>query len=370
MQRILIHCVFILVGYDGARDRRHEERKVDQERKPRERSFIGELVPRWRPTSAQVLWAVRITVAVILALTVVALLGVVLWVVLGIYINPRTATERKDLVQSFAIVAAGVVGSLSALAAVGNLYISSRNLRQERELELERAERERELENRRAQEDALPAYLDQMVQLLNDENRPLRQAAVGDEVSILARVRTLTVLPRLDGSRKGSVMQFLYEAGLIHRKLVLVDLTGADLRQVYLHEAMLPGADLGRADMAAASLSQADLSEANLNETDLSEANLNKANLSGANLRRATLLGANLSGANLSGANLSRANLSRANLSSRTNLSGANLSGADLPSALLSRAYPSDQAPSLKGAIMPNGQKYEDWLKSNGKGEK
>ena len=27
------------------------------------------------------------------------------------------------------------------------------------------------------------------------------------------------------------------------------------------------------------------------------------------------------------------------------------------------------QAASLEGAIMPNGQKYEDWLKSKGRGE-
>ena len=26
-----------------------------------------------------------------------------------------------------------------------------------------------------------------------------------------------------------------------------------------------------------------------------------------------------------------------------------------------------DQARSLEGATMPNGQKYEDWLKSNGR---
>jgi hypothetical protein len=41
--------------YDGVRDRRHEERKVDHEQKPRERSFIRKLVPNWRPTRAQAL---------------------------------------------------------------------------------------------------------------------------------------------------------------------------------------------------------------------------------------------------------------------------------------------------------------------------
>jgi len=59
------------------------------------------------------------SVAIVLTLTVVAFLGVVLWKVLGIYIDPQTATERKYLVQSFVIVVAGGLGCLSALVWVG-----------------------------------------------------------------------------------------------------------------------------------------------------------------------------------------------------------------------------------------------------------
>ena len=121
---------------------------MEQEQKApgeRVRKFIRELIPDWTPTWTQALWAGRLTVA----LMIVAFLGIVLWVVLDIYINPQTATERKDLVQTFAIVVAGVVGSLSALAAVGNFYISRRNLQQQRELE-----------EQRAQEEALLVYLD------------------------------------------------------------------------------------------------------------------------------------------------------------------------------------------------------------------
>jgi branched-subunit amino acid ABC-type transport system permease component len=60
-----------------------------------------------------------ISVAVLLALTVVALVGGVLWKVLGIYIDPQTATERKYLVQSFILVVAGGLGCLSALVWSG-----------------------------------------------------------------------------------------------------------------------------------------------------------------------------------------------------------------------------------------------------------
>ena len=55
------------------------------------------------------------------------------------------------------------------------------------------------------------------------------------------------------------------------------------------------------------------------------------------------------------------------------NLEGANLEGADLTVVHLEGAEVTqerlDQAQFLEGATMPNGQKYEDWLKSKGGGE-
>jgi uncharacterized protein YjbI with pentapeptide repeats len=44
-------------------------------------------------------------------------------------------------------------------------------------------------------------------------------------------------------------------------------------------------------------------------------------------------------------------------------LTGADLSGADLTHAIVIEEQ-LDKAKSLKGATMPNGQKYEDWLKN------
>jgi hypothetical protein len=145
-----------------------------------------------------------ISVAIVLALTVVALLGVVLWKVLGNYIDPQTASERKYLVQSYVIVVAGGTWVLVGAGVVGVLYASRRNLHHQRELQVQRA-----------QENALPAYLDQMVRLLNDKDRPLRRSEGGDDVSILAKGLTLRVLPKLDSDRKARVLQFLYETDLI-----------------------------------------------------------------------------------------------------------------------------------------------------------
>ena len=49
-------------------------------------------------------------------------------------------------------------------------------------------------------------------------------------------------------------------------------------------------------------------------------------------------------------------------------LSGANLSGANLSGAVgITSEELEQQAKSLEGATMPDGQKYEDWLKSQGR---
>lgn len=146
-----------------------------------------------------------------------------------------------------------------------------------------------------------------MSELLLDED--LCKSTAKEEVRKIARVRTLTVLPRLNGKRKGTVVQFLYEAQLINNGNRIVDLSGADLSEANLSGANLSGANLRdaflrRADMRAANLGKADLSKAflvkaNLNYANLFKADLNRAYLTLANLSDAKLLGANLSGANL-----------------------------------------------------------------------
>ena len=252
-----------------------------------------------------------ISVAVLLALTALALLGVAVWKVLGIYIDPQTAAERKYLLQSFVIVVAGGTWLLVGAGMVVVLYLSRRNLRQQRELQAQSA-----------QQNALSAYLDQMVRLLNDKDRPLRHSRGGEEESILAKGRTHTVLPRLDGEGKGRVLQFLYETGLIIKDRSVVDLLGADLRAANLRGADLRGADL-------------------------STANLRGADLSGANLRQANLHWADLVSANLSGAYVGR-----------TDLSLADLSLADLRDVKELTVRQLDQAYSLEGATMPDGSKH------------
>jgi uncharacterized protein YjbI with pentapeptide repeats len=207
-----------------------------------------------------------------------------------------------------------------ALAAIG-LWFSAQQDAHQQKIEEKRAKSDQHIEEQRAQDAALQAYLDQMSQLLLEGD--LLDSKQDGEVRTLARARTLTVLTRLDSRRKGSVVQFLYEASLINKENPIVSLS--DVR--------LSGANLSHLELSDANLSEAELKGANLSDANLSDANLSDAKLDGADLSLANLPGADLSGANLSDANLSDANLSDAKLDGGAVLSLANLRRADLSGA-------------------------------------
>jgi uncharacterized protein YjbI with pentapeptide repeats len=271
-------------------------------------------------------------------------------------------------------------------------------------IEDQRAAAEQALAKQRAQDDALQAYLDQMSHLLLEKD--LIFAEEGSVVGTLARARTFAIMQRLDAERNQTIVRFLGEAKLIYLsfgKISLLhdanlrhaDLSGAYLREADLEEADLRGADLSGANlfdafMHKAKLDAADLRGANLHYARLQEASLHYAKLSDANLIKTQLDAVDLSGADLRKAvlrharlgrlgqgDLSDANLSKANLRG-VGLYEADLSDADLSKAVLRGAHLMDAnlskavgltdeqiaaAESLEGATMPNGQKYEDWIK-------
>jgi hypothetical protein len=220
-----------------------------------------------------------------------------------------------------------------------------------------------EFADRRAQDEALQAYLEQIGQLLLDKDRPLRQSKEGDEVRMLTRARTLTVLPGLDGHRKRRVLQFLYESGLISRGNLILDLRGADPSGANLSNSKLSNANLGETN-----LSRADLRETLLHKADLHEADLREADLRGTSLGRADLHLADLRHADLSGSNFSEATphlsgileaLGHGAILTYTNLEGVRG---------LTNEQLEQQAKSLEGATMPKGQKYDDWAQESRRG--
>jgi uncharacterized protein YjbI with pentapeptide repeats len=257
------------------------------------------------------------------------------------------------------------------LAAAGFWFTKQQDQRQQ-QIENQRAQREQKIENQRAQAErtiqqqnaqdaALQAYLDQMNTLFLEED--LSDA----KVQTLLRARTLTVLERLDPSRKTQVMQFLSEAELVtnvdgREPIIALDgasMSNADLSFLDLRGALMTGANLSDADLSDANLSNAllgmaNLSDANLSDANLSDAMLINADLSGANLSGATPINADLSDADLRSANLKNAYLSDANLNDAV-LSNAVLSNADLSYAEVTQEQ-LDQARLLEAATMPDGQ--------------
>jgi uncharacterized protein YjbI with pentapeptide repeats len=84
----------------------------------------------------------------------------------------------------------------------------------------------------------------------------------------------------------------------------------------------------------------------------LSYADLRDANLTEAHAQFVDWYGANMEGADLGGADLS----------------GAYKHNSDGSRRMVTNEELEEQAASLAGATMPDGQKYEDWLKSKGRG--
>ena len=270
----------------------------------------------------------------------------------------------------------------------GSTLLLNRSRRQtEHERTEEHSALEREIALDNQQEEALQAYFDRIIELVLKEKLSKFSP---EDVRNAARSRTLTVLRGLDARRKGLVVLFLKDSGLIDREAVVdlsqadlrgaflafanldrtnlseVDLSGADLRGVKLSKAYLSATNFSNAELGTANLSGADLFEANLNGAKLKQTNLSKANLSSADLRACRLNEANLREADLSSVNLNVGDLVGADLRG-AKLGGAKLLGADLRQADLSQADLSGtqiaqteltKAKSLEGTTMPDGTKH------------
>jgi uncharacterized protein YjbI with pentapeptide repeats len=157
------------------------------------------------------------------------------------------------------------------------------------------ASRERQREDRQVQEDRalaaetrrdanLDAYLTEMRDLIL--NRQLLTSRRGSAVQSVARTATLTAVRRLDGRRKGEVIRFLAEAGLLDDPIVILD--NADLRDANLANARLGDVVLG-----------GDLRGARFDDTELNHVDFGAADLSGASFRRAVINSVDFSYSNL-----------------------------------------------------------------------
>lgn len=185
--------------------------------------------------------------------------------------------------------------------------------------------RQREMDNLRAEQDKEQLYLEDMGTFLLEKH--LREAEKPEDVRLLARARTVSVLDGVSGHRKVRVLEFLAETELIQ----------------FGHQNQLPVISLKFADLRATPLVKRSI----LSKTDLDRADLSNAKLANAKLINTKLTQADLSGADLRGSDLSGADLSRADLRDATGVS----------------CQQTEPAESFEDATMPDGQKYKDWLK-------
>jgi uncharacterized protein YjbI with pentapeptide repeats len=247
------------------------------------------------------------------------------------------------------------------ILVIGGFWLNQiqRGIEQRTTEQRDKTGREIALDNQR--EVALQAYIDKMSDLLFEKG--LRESQPEDEVRIIARARTLTVLSGLDADRKGNLLQFLYEAHLINKDMRggILNLEGADLNDINLCNVNLRQANLSKTNLRRARLSRTSLREIDLSYADLDHADLSYADLSHAYLRSTNLFSANLYEADLLRANLRNANLRHANLCN-ANLDEADLYNADLEAANLSDATvfteQLNEAKSFQDATMPDGSNH------------
>jgi uncharacterized protein YjbI with pentapeptide repeats len=221
-------------------------------------------------------------------------------------------------------------------------------------------------------DDIFKEYRNSISTLILDKN--LKTSPSGNDVKSIAHSQTLAVLRQVDGDRKGKVIAYLADLGLIQgehleavdgqqrEKEPTISLFGADLSFANLVEANLSFANLVEANLEGAHLGLANLRGAHLRDADLVGARLESAYLIGTDLSRTHLGGAYLDEADLTLANLTDADLKEANLEV-ADLRGANLENtylrdADLRNAKNTTPSQLSQAISLSNTIMPDGIKH------------
>lgn len=215
--------------------------------------------------------------------------------------------------------------------------VSEKQRQLERDLSEEQRALERILAQERESQPALQNYFDRITELLLSD-KPLPNS---DRAITSARARTLAVLHILDAAHKGYLLRFIYEADLINKENPIINLNGANLRQIEL---------IG-----------ATLSNANLEGVDLREANLERTEFQGVSLAQADLRGAHLRAVNFTQVDLQKADLRQANLVAATlvdvNVKESDFRGTDLQGAkvkALNQTQIDFQKADLEGTVLDN----------------
>ena len=204
-------------------------------------------------------------------------LGESLWSGVGSWIGYRGKT-LWDLLALFIVPL-----SLALIA----LWFNNSQTNLDREIAEQRIQEDRSIAGDRRREEILQSYLGRMEYLILEKD--LRTADSDSDVSIIGRAFTKTTLRELDGKRKGALLLFLYEAGLVDKDDPVIDLGKANFSGIVLFAPTLSGVNLNGVSLVSADLKEADFVGADLGSSFLQNADLTDADLSGANLQDAVI---------------------------------------------------------------------------------
>jgi uncharacterized protein YjbI with pentapeptide repeats len=268
--------------------------------------------------------------------------------------------ERRAWDKAAVIIQA--IASLAILVSIAGLWVGAKQFsEQQKATAAQTLDQERQA--------TLSGYLDQMSTLVLQDN--LRKSKFGAPVRAIADALTDSASRSLDGTRRGTLIRYLWQTGLIFRPDSVIFVPRMDLDRAKLRGALLLQADLSFMRLSGADFTGAMLNGAtfldsymrasnltsahlgcdyglagdspvcsDLDSADLSHAILVRAKLIDARLTSTVLTKAKLRGADLRGSYMGWSNLTSADLGCFYRAGGkrptcANLAGADLSHAQL-----------------------------------
>lgn len=171
-------------------------------------------------------------------------------------------------------------------------------------------------EDERSQNETLDSFVNIMTELITKHNLANQNSTL--ETRTIARTRINLAFSNLNGARKGQVLQFLFESGLIdynpkinilggNMKNAILDgivLSKSEIKGVYFNNATIKEANLNEAIFTSCDFTKADLTESLVTNTNFSYTNLTKSKLKGMDLTSVNFEGANLTKADLRGSSI------------------------------------------------------------------
>lgn len=152
------------------------------------------------------------------------------------------------------------------------------------------------------QEESLQNYIDKMTDLLLKEKLLLSEKK--NEVRNVARVKTLATIRTLDGKRKGLVLKFLFDAGLINGEDPIIDIQFADFTNTDYKNAYLGNINLMNVDFSYSNLENVEFDKANLSKTNFTCASLREGIFSSTKFDKTIFVDTNFDGTTIKGSKI------------------------------------------------------------------